>query len=98
MDAFLGRYGQSERAPEVRWLRASLLSSRGDCAKARRDLEDLAAAGPRAEAATFQLATCARASGDLAQAKARLLDYQRRFPDGPHRAEVDSALRGEESR
>jgi TolA-binding protein len=101
MDAFLGRYGQSERAADVRWLRASLLQSRGDCRRALPDLRALAApasATGRADDALFLLATCARSAGDLAEAKARLLEYQRRFPAGAHRSEVDAALRGQEDR
>jgi TolA-binding protein len=98
MDAFLGRYGQSERAADVRWLRASLLQARGDCRRALPDLRTLSGSGSRAEGALFLLATCARSSGDLAEARTRLLEYQRRFPEGAHRAEVDAALRGEEGR
>lgn len=98
MDSFLGRHGQSERAADVRWLRASLLQSRGDCRRALPDLRALSADGSRAADALFLLATCARSGGDLAEARARLLEYQRRFPEGAHRSEVDAALRGEEGR
>jgi TolA-binding protein len=98
MDAFLGRYGQSERAADVRWLRASLLQGRGDCRRAVPDLRTLAASGSRAEGALFLLATCARSGGDLSEARQRLQEYQRRYPDGAHRSEVDAALRGEEGR
>lgn len=98
MDSFLARYGQSERALDVRWLRASLLQGRGDCRRALPDLRALSEEGPRSEGALFLLATCARSGGDLAEAKARLTEYQRRFPGGAHRAEVDAALRGGEGR
>jgi ferric-dicitrate binding protein FerR (iron transport regulator)/outer membrane protein assembly factor BamD (BamD/ComL family) len=96
MDAFLARFGQGERAPEVRWLRASLLVERGDCGRARPDLLSLAAAGPRAEPAVFALASCARAAGELDEARARLEEYLRRFPQGRRRAEAEDALRGQE--
>ena len=101
MESVLGRYGQSERAPDVRWLRASLLQSRGDCRRALPDLRAVSAPSSgtsHAEGALFLLATCARSAGDLAEARGRLLEYQRRFPAGAHRSDVDAALRGEEGR
>ena len=94
MDDFLGRFGSSERAPDVRWLRASLLADRGECARAIPDLRALAAAGAHAGDAVFALASCARGSGDLPEARARLEEYLRRFPDGRRRAEAETALRG----
>ena len=33
MNSFLDRWAGSERAPEIRWLRASLLAARGECAR-----------------------------------------------------------------
>jgi hypothetical protein len=97
MGSFLQRFGTSERAADVRWLRASLYQGRGDCRRALPDLEALARGSSRAGDAIFLLATCARSEGDLAGARERLLEYQRRFADGPHRSEVDAALRGEET-
>ena len=94
IDGFLARYGESERATEVRWLRASLLQSRGDCAGAAPELRLLAREGARAEEALFLLAGCARQSGDAAEERLRLEEYQRRFPSGRHRAEVDVGLGG----
>jgi hypothetical protein len=92
MDAFLERFAGSERAPEVRWLRASLRAQNGHCAAAKPDLEALAAGSTRAADAVFALASCARKAGDIDGARARLLEYRRRFPDGPRRAQVDAAL------
>jgi outer membrane protein assembly factor BamD (BamD/ComL family) len=92
MDSFLARFGESERAPDVRWLRASLLVDRGECAQAAPDLEALALAGAHADGALFALASCSRAAGQLDQARARLEEYLRRFPEGRHRAEVQAAL------
>lgn len=96
MDSFLGRFGESERAPEVRWLRASLLVERGECADAAADLSLLSLAGPRAADAVFAAASCARTTGRLTEARARLEEYLRRFPAGPRRAEVEAALAGSE--
>ncbi len=92
MDAFLARWGASERAPEVRWLRASLLAGRGDCAAALEDLQALAAQGPRADDASFALASCVRRAGDVERARATLEEYLRRFPQGRHAAEAALAL------
>ena len=94
MDAFLDRFPANERAPDVRWLRASLFVDRGDCAAAAADLGALAAAGPRAADAVFAQASCARAAGDLESARARLDEYLRRFPAGSRRAEAERALAG----
>lgn len=94
MDRFLLRFGDSERADEVRWLRASLLLERGACARARPDLEALAHDAERGDDAQFALASCARRSGDLARGREALEEYLRRFPAGRHRGEVEAALRG----
>jgi TolA-binding protein len=100
MDDFLGRFGESERAADVRWLRASLLIDRGECATASGDLRALAiGVTPRAADGLFALASCARAAGAIVEARAQLEEYLRRFPEGPRRADAERALRGaEESR
>jgi TolA-binding protein len=92
MDAFLARWPASERAAEVRWLRASLLAGKGDCAGVLADLQALAAQGPRADDASFVLASCIRRGGNVEAARAQLEDYLRRFPQGRHAAEAARAL------
>src|SRR5205085_8502254 len=67
MDSFLERWAGSERAAEVRWLRASLLASRGECSA---DLQSLSAQGPRADDASFTLASCIRKRGEIEKARA----------------------------
>ena len=89
MDSFLDRWAGSERATEVRWLRAQLLAGRGQCSA---DLEALAAQGPRADEASFALASCVRKSGEVERARALLEAYLQRFPGGRHAAEVARAL------
>ncbi len=95
MDSFLARFGESERSPDVRWLRASLLADGGDCALALPDLRALSTGSTHADDASFALASCVRKSGSLEDARAQLTDYRRRFPQGRHRAEVDAALGSE---
>ena len=86
LDSFLRRFSGSEREGEVRWLRASLLLQRHDCAAARGDLEALASDLLHADDAAFALAGCAR---PLPPA---LRDYLRRFPAGRHAAAAHSRL------
>ncbi len=58
MDGYLQRFGSSERAGEVRWLRASLLVRRGECERARPDLLSLEGDPLRGDDAAFALASC----------------------------------------
>jgi len=85
MDAFLTRFGGSERAGEVRFLRASLRLRRGSCAAAEPDVRALLADPPRGDDALFGLAACAQ---DEERDPARLREYLTRFPQGRHRREA----------
>ncbi|HUJ28574.1 MAG TPA: hypothetical protein VLW85_21275 [Myxococcales bacterium] len=89
MNAFLDRYGQSERAGEVRWLRASLRLRRGECAAARPDVSLLLPDPRRGDDAAFALAACAQ---DEERNSAPLRDYLFRFPEGRHRPEARDRL------
>jgi hypothetical protein len=86
LDIFLRRFPGSEREGEVRWLRASLLLRRHDCAAARGDLETLSIDPLRADDAAFSLAGCARPPLPA------LRDYLGRFPAGRHAAEARARL------
>lgn len=89
MDAYLGSYGRSERAGEVRWLRASLHLRRGECAAARPDVEQLLTDPRRGDDAAFALAACAQ---DEERNSAPLRDYLSRFPAGRHRQQARERL------
>lgn len=92
-DAFLKRHARSERAAEVRWIRAHLLRDSGKWQDARADYLALADSDPAGAAeALFQAAVCDQELGDAAQARVRLESWLERFPDGRRRAEVERAL------
>jgi TolA-binding protein len=93
IEAFLALHPRSERADEVRLLRAHIAREKGDCRRARRDYDPLATRADRVgEQASYFSAYCLRELGDLAGARRRLLEYLERFPRGAHRANVERAL------
>jgi outer membrane protein assembly factor BamD (BamD/ComL family) len=94
MDAFLAQFPSSERAGEVRWLRARLALRRGDCGSAREDLTALVAVGAYSGEALLAQALCARRAGDEPAARAFLRDYLKRDPHGSRRGEAQAALSG----
>jgi hypothetical protein len=94
MDLFLEKYSSSERAAEVRWLRASLEVRAGDCQAAGSDLSLLARDPVQGANALLGEAVCARRRGDESSARAALRGYLRRYPDGAHRREAQAAASG----
>ncbi|MBS2032410.1 MAG: tetratricopeptide repeat protein [Deltaproteobacteria bacterium] len=91
LDGFLAHYPGSERAHEMRLLRANLHRDRRDWSEAIDDYRKLEGT-PSAAEALFFTAFCQRQSGDLAGAEASLRAYLERHPQGPRRAEVEQAL------
>ncbi len=92
MNGFLDSYASSERAAEVRWLRASLELRASGCAAAKADLDALASDETWAGEAIFSQAICARRGGDESSARAHLRDYLHRFPQGPRARDAQDAL------
>ena len=94
VNLFLAQYASSERASEVRWLRASLELRAGNCGAARSDLAQLSRDPVLGENALLGEAVCARRAGDEAAVNDSLRDYLRRYPDGVHRREARAAMAG----
>jgi hypothetical protein len=93
MDRFLEQFPEGERAPHVHLLRGNLLRERGDCAGALREYARAGAPVVEDDALYFS-AACQQQLGRAGDAAASLRDYQARFPQGHHAAEVRRALEG----
>jgi hypothetical protein len=94
LDLGLGRLGAQQRL-----LRAELRASAGRYRDALADFDVLLPAGaaPRAtdvERALYDRAVCLGHLGLDARARADLVEYQKRFPAGPHAGEVARLLEG----
>ena len=89
IDDFLQRYATSERALEVRWLRASLQVQRGACREAEADLRALSVDARHGDDAAFALAGCAPPGSSRIEA---LRDYLRRYPSGRNQVAARDAL------
>jgi TolA-binding protein len=93
--SFLESYPSSERAPDVRLLRANLLREQGRCDDALADYRQLVAHPTLGEEALFFTAWCQRQGDHLDDAEASLHDLLQRFPNGRYAAEARAALAGE---
>jgi tetratricopeptide (TPR) repeat protein len=93
MDGFLEQFPKGERAPNVHLLRGNLLRKRGDFKGALSEYTHARAPGIEDDALYFS-AWCQQRLGRASDAAASLRDYQERFPQGRHAAEVRRAMEG----
>lgn len=92
---FLGRYPASERARQVRRIRADLERDSGDCAAALSDYQLLLAADPKgaeAEDSWYGAARCDAKLGHSAAARERLQRYLELFPTGKYAGQAKETL------
>jgi TolA-binding protein len=96
MDRFLDEHPDSERAPEVHLLRGNVLRQRGDCRGALREYRHVRgdSQGLEDDDGLYYTAFCQQKLGKQEDAAESLRDYQQRFPNGHHVAEVRAALQG----
>jgi TolA-binding protein len=92
--SFLESYPSSERAPDVRLLRANLLREKGRCDDALADYRQLVAHPTLGEEALFFSAWCQRQDDRLDDAEASLRELLQRFPNGRYASEARAALAG----
>jgi tetratricopeptide (TPR) repeat protein len=92
IDLFLSAFPASERVPDVRILRATLLRDRGDCVGALGDYLLLVKAGKHDDDALYFAAYCEQQNADPAAARRHLSEYVIRFPAGRHASEAKAAL------
>ena len=94
---FLASHPASERTDEVRLLRGNLLREGGDCRMALGEYAEVTAPA-FSEAALYGTARCQLRLGDAAAARDALRAYQKRFPAGAHRDEVQRELADESTK
>lgn len=95
MSRYLTEHGQSERAPQISFLRGNVLRERGDCEhaiKAYRRAAVRPSTGLVADDGMYFTAFCEQQLGRGTAAADTLRAYLRRFPDGRHAAEARAAL------
>lgn len=91
---FLDTYPSSERAPDVRLLRANLLREKGRCDDALDDYRQLVAHPTLGEESLFFSAWCQRQGDHADNAEASLRELLQRFPNGRYASEARAALAG----
>jgi len=93
IDQFLSTYPDSERAPEVYWLRGNLLQASRDFAGALQSYRHVQG-GAREEEALYFRAVCQERLGQTDAAAETLRAYLERFPSASHAADAKRALAG----
>jgi TolA-binding protein len=89
---FLAAHPDSERAPEMQLLRATLLRQKGDCEAALAAYEGLARTPQVASEALYFTAWCQRKLGRADDAERSLRRYLTLYPKDAHAAEAAEAL------
>ena len=85
VEEFLARYGDSERANEIRFVRAEIQRQvHASCDRALADYRAAAASSRVADEAQFFRGWCAARTGDTAERDTALRDYLARWPAGRH--------------
>ena len=92
MEAFLARFGASERRNDVHFLQARVHAEKGNCAVALRLFAGLREDPKYAADALYLTAYCERAIDDLSSAQMHLRRYLSRYPKGKYRDEAKAGL------
>jgi TolA-binding protein len=93
INRFLSAYPNSERTPEVYWLRGNLLRAHRDFAGALESYQRVQG-GDREEEALYFRAVCQERLGQIDAAAETLRTYLQRFPSASHAADARRALAG----
>jgi outer membrane protein assembly factor BamD (BamD/ComL family) len=92
VDRFLSKYPNSERLPELLFLRGELLRSSGQCGKALPDYAAALSSPRRGADALYFKAWCQQKTGDRDGAADSLRAYLDRYPSGSHAKEASAGL------